>query len=267
MNEIESIILGIIQGLTEFLPVSSSGHLELGKAVFGETKIPEDSLLFSVVVHAATALSTIIIFRKDILEILTGLLKFKWNEETQYASKILLSMIPVGIVGVLLKDPIKEYCMGNVGLVGLMLFITGFLLLFTHFSKRDGEGNVTYGKAMIIGVAQAIAVLPGISRSGSTIATSILLGVDKAKAAKFSFLMVLAPIFGEALLDMKDYLETPAQAGSISALSLGLGFIAAFVTGLFACKLMIKIVKNSKLIYFSYYCFVVGSIAVIYYFI
>ncbi len=262
MGLLEALILGIIQGLTEFLPVSSSGHIELGKEILNVQV--KDPLLFSIVVHGATALSTLVIFRKDILSILKELLAFKWNEGTKYSAKILLSMIPVGLVGFFLEDEIKSFFEGQILLVGYMLLITGILLFLTTRAKEK-LGGITFKTAGIVGIAQAIAILPGISRSGSTIATSLLLGVNREKAAKFSFLMVLPPILGAVALKVKDYMEMEqAQSTeSISSMALTIGFIAAFISGLFACKWMIRIVKRAKLQHFAYYCFTVGTLAII----
>lgn len=260
MSVIEAIILGIVQGLTEFLPVSSSGHIELGKAILNINTT--DNLLFSIVVHGATALSTIIVFRKEIIDIFKGLLEFKNNESLHYSLKIIISMIPVGVVGVLFEDKIEALFTGNVLFVGSMLIVTGLLLTFTYFAKTTTK-DVSFGRSVIIGLAQAIAILPGISRSGSTISTALILGVDKEKATKFSFIMVLLPIIGASLLKVKDYIETPTLSGGIGTLTLIVGFLAAFVSGLFACTLMIKIVKKGKLIYFAYYCFIVGLAAII----
>ncbi|TAH18972.1 MAG: undecaprenyl-diphosphate phosphatase [Cytophagales bacterium] len=262
MNLIESIILGIIQGLTEFLPVSSSGHLELGKALL-HIKLA-DNLLFSIIVHTATTLSTIIVFWKDIILIIKDLFKFEWNESTQFAAKITLSMIPIGIVGLLFKETVEGFFQGDIELVGMMLCLTGFLLSFTYFAEDKKGGTLTFGRAAIIGIAQAIAIIPGISRSGATISTAILVGVDKSKAARFSFLMVILPILGATLLEIKDYL-TQASSHDLSMTALGAGFTAAFITGLFACKLMIDLVKKGKLIYFAIYCFVVGVSVVIFF--
>ena len=259
MSFLEAIILGIIQGLTEFLPVSSSGHIEIGKALLGVNV--KDNLIFSVVVHGATSLSTIIIFRKEIWEIVVGVLRFKWNQEMQYASKIFISMIPVFIFYKLFNDQIDALFNGQLLLVGGMLLVTGVLLTFTYF-KKSGAKEVGYVDSLIIGIAQAIAILPGISRSGATISTGLLLGVDKEKATKFSFLMVLAPIIGGNLLELKDYFETPIGEETISSLALFIGFLAAFLSGLFACTLMIRIVKKGKLIYFAYYCFIVGLVTI-----
>ncbi|MFP4091933.1 MAG: undecaprenyl-diphosphate phosphatase [Cyclobacteriaceae bacterium] len=260
MSVIEAIILGIVQGLTEFLPVSSSGHIELGTVLLGVQS--KDNLLFSVVVHCATALSTIVVFRRDIAEIFNGLLKFKWNDSADYTAKIILSMIPVGLVGVFYKSQIEAFFGGDVLLVGFMLLLTATLLSMTYYSGKRA-GKVTYPKAFIIGMAQAVAIMPGISRSGATIATSLLIGVEKEKAARFSFLMVLIPILGASLLEVKDYIDDPSLGGRISGLALILGFIAAFTSGLLACRWMIAIVKKGKLIYFAFYCFIVGIIAII----
>lgn len=264
MGLLEAIILGIIQGLTEFLPVSSSGHIELGKVILGVEM--KDPLLFSIVVHGATALSTIVIFRKDIASIFADLFKFQWNEGTRFASMIVLSMIPVGLVGVLFEDQIEAFFDGQILLVGCTLLLTGTLLYLTT-KAAEQQKKVTHKSAFIIGLSQAIAILPGISRSGSTIATALLLGINKEKAARFSFLMVLPPIMGALLIKMKKYMggDPTDLAGSddVSTLILAVGFVAAFLSGLAACKWMIKIVKQSKLQYFAYYCFVVGSIAII----
>lgn len=260
MSVIEAIILGIVQGLTEFLPVSSSGHIELGKAILNINTT--DNLLFSIVVHAATALSTLIIFRKDIIDIFKGLLQFRNNESFHYALKIIISMVPVGFVGVYFEDKIEALFTGNVLFVGSMLIVTGILLTFTYYVKNTTK-DVSYGRAILIGIAQAIAILPGISRSGSTISTALILGVDKEKATKFSFIMVLLPIIGATLLKVKDYFETPALSGGISTFALIFGFVAAFLAGLFACSWMVKIVKKGKLIYFAYYCFFIGFVSII----
>ncbi len=256
----EALILGIIQGLTEFLPVSSSGHLELGSVLLGVQS--SDNLLFAILVHGATALSTVVVFKKEIAQIISGLFRFQWNEETQYAFLIVVSMIPVGIVGVFFEDQVEAFFGGKIMLVGSMLLFTAVLLAFTYFSKKN-EGGVNLPKALIIGLAQTIAIMPGISRSGATISTALLLGVDKEKAARFSFLMVLPPILGAMLLKTKDIIEAPALASEIPVLTLVVGFIAAFASGLLACRWMISIVKRGKLIYFSIYCGVVGLIAII----
>lgn len=255
MSIYEALILGIVQGLTEFLPISSSGHLELGSFFLNSNK--SNNLLFAIIVHGATALSTVIIFRKDIIELVSELLKFKWNEGTNYIFKLGISMIPVGIIGVLYEDEIESFFGGNIIFVAFMLLLTGALLLITQFTPPK-EGKVTFAKAVLIGMAQAIAILPGISRSGATISTALILGVERKSATKFSFLMVLAPILGALLLKVKDLVETPSLAGNIGVASLSVGFLAAFFSGLVACKWMLRIVKNGKLSYFAIYCFVVG---------
>lgn len=258
MEIIDAIILGIVQGLTEFLPVSSSGHLELGKAILGDASIPEDSLLFTVVLHFATALSTLVVFRSDVWEILKGLFSFKWNEETQFSLKIILSMFPAALVGLFFEERLEGLFGENVLLVGYMLMITA-LLLYLADRAQETEKKVTYLNAFIIGVSQAIAILPGISRSGATISTSVLLGIDKSKAARFSFLMVVPLILGKMA---KDLFGGQIDFQSAQIVSLGAGFIAAFIAGLFACTWMIQLVRQSKLQYFAIYCFLVGLIAI-----
>lgn len=258
MEIIDAIILGIIQGLTEFLPVSSSGHLELGKAILGANAIPEESLLFTVVLHFATALSTIVIFRKDILDIFKGLFQFNWNEETQFAVKIIISMIPAAIVGFFLEDFMIVFFDGAIIIVGIMLIVTAVLLYLADMAKTTDKG-VSFRSAFIIGLAQAVAMLPGISRSGATISTSVLLGIDKTKSARFSFLMVVPLIFGKVA---KDILGGELSFESSQMAPMTAGFIAAFVAGLFACTWMIQLVKKSKLTYFAIYCLVVGLIAI-----
>ena len=258
MNNLDALILGVIQGLTEFLPVSSSGHLELGKAILGDTSVPEESMMFTVVVHFATALSTIVVFRKDIVEILSGLFSFKWNEETKFSAKIVLSMIPAVIVGLFFEEQLEALFGGNIMLVGCMLLVTAVLLYFADRAK-DTQKNVTFSNAFIIGLSQAVAMIPGISRSGATISTSVLLGNDKSKAARFSFLMVIPLIFGKIAKDLMDGALT-TQTGNVSVLVIG--FVAAFVAGLVACTWMIKLVKKSKLSWFAIYCLIVGVMAI-----
>lgn len=258
MSYIEAIILGIVQGLTEFLPVSSSGHLELAKVLFGNDTVPQESLTFTVVLHFATALSTLVIFRKDLVEIFKGLFKFKNNEEFEFSAKIVISMIPAVIIGLLFEDELEAFFNGNVLLVGFMLLITGLLLVLADKAKSTDK-NVSYKNAFIIGISQAIAMLPGISRSGATISTSVLLGVDRTKAARFSFLMVVPLIFGKVAKDIM------GGAINFSDENFGVmivGFIAAFISGLIACNWMISLVKKSKLYYFSAYCFIVGTLAI-----
>ena len=258
MDALDAIILGIIQGFTEFLPVSSSGHLELGKAILGDTSVAEESLLFTVVLHFATALSTIVVFRKDIIEIVTALFKFTWNEETQFVVKIIASMIPAVVVGLFFEEQLEAFFGGNVAFVGAMLLVTAALLLFADRAKNTGK-PVTFKDAVIIGVSQAVAMLPGISRSGATISTSVLLGNDKSKAARFSFLMVVPLIFGKIA---KDLLGGELTTETTNFTTLGLGFVAAFICGLIACTWMITLVKKSKLRYFAIYCAIVGVIAI-----
>ena len=349
MGIFEALILGIVQGLTEFLPVSSSGHLELTKAIFGENSVGKESMLMTVVLHFATALSTVVIFWKEIIQIIKGLFAFRWNDELKFSLKIILSMIPAAVVGVVFKDEIESLFGGAIMLVGVMLILTGILLFLADRAKKT-ERVVGFGHSVVIGISQAIAILPGISRSGATISTSVLLGIDREKAAKFSFLMVVPLIFGAILFDTKDYLEnrelentvenertliiidelqkddlftdidTKLAHGAVfekelrwseaklkgetstkeiednyrnelkeagissdridqilthdygmvrplqgpNLLALLIGFLAAFITGLFACRWMIALVKKAQLKYFSFYCFAVGIIAISY---
>ncbi len=263
MEIIDAIILGVIQGLTEFLPVSSSGHLELGKAILGDNSIPEESLMFTIVLHFATALSTIVVFRKDVLEILRGLLQFKWNEEFKFSLKIIISMIPAVFIGLFFEKQLEQLFGENLQLVGFMLMITA-LLLFLADRAKDTSKNVTYNNAFIIGLSQAIAMLPGISRSGATISTSVLLGIDKTKAARFSFLMVVPLIFGSIA---KTLMDGGISFESSQITPLAFGFVAAFVSGLLACTWMIQLVKRSKLTYFAIYCLIVGAGAIVYSFL
>ncbi|WP_101760152.1 undecaprenyl-diphosphate phosphatase [Oceanicoccus sp. KOV_DT_Chl] len=259
MSFFEAIILGIIQGLTEFLPVSSSGHLELAKALLGDTSIPQESMLLTVVLHFATALATIVIFRKEVSRIVLGLFQFKNNDELQFSIKIIASMIPAAAIGVIFSKELETLFDKQILLVGLMLWVTGLLLLVADNAKNT-EKDVSFKHAMIIGIAQAIAILPGISRSGATISTSVLLGVDRSKAASFSFLMVVPLIFGKIA---KDIMDGALNVSNDHISVMAAGFVAAFVTGLFACQWMIKLVRNAQLKYFSYYCFVVGTIAIV----
>lgn len=262
MSEIEALILGLVQGLTEYLPVSSSGHLTIGSALFGIDG--EQNLTFTILVHVATVLSTLVILWKEISWIFKGLFKFEYNEETKYALNILVSMVPIGIVGVFFKDKVEEIFGSGLLIVGCMLLVTAALLAFSYFAKPRQKEKLSIADAFIIGLAQAVAVLPGLSRSGSTIATGLLLGNKKEKLAQFSFLMVIPPILGEALLDVVKAMKGGASAavGDISLTSLVIGFVAAFVAGCLACKWMINIVKKGKLIYFAIYCAIVGAITV-----
>ena len=260
MSLFESLILGIIQGLTEFLPVSSSGHLEIFKEIFSSDYQPKESLLITITLHAATAMSTLFYFRKDIGFIFKELLRFEKSESLYFALKIILSMIPAVIVGLFFEDFIASLFDINLLLVGFMLLITAFLLFQ---ADRIGKNNkpLNYRSALLIGVIQAIAILPGISRSGATIALAVLLGIDRERAARFSFLMVIPLIFGSMA---KSLLEIDSVTQSPDYLPLLVGFIAAFITGIFACKWMIALVKKSQLKYFSFYCIVVGVIAIVY---
>lgn len=263
MEWFEALILGIIQGLTEYLPVSSSGHLTIGSTLFGLSG--EENLTFTVAVHVATVLSTIVILWKEIVWLFTDLFKFKWNEGTKYIVNILISMIPVGIVGLFFKDKVEAIFGSGLLVVGICLMITALLLAFSYWAKPRQRENISPLHAFIIGIAQALAVLPGLSRSGSTIATGLLLGNKKERLAQFSFLMVIPPILGEALLDVKDMAEmgvSQAMAG-LPTLSLAVGFLAAFICGCLACKWMINIVKKGKLIWFAVYCAIVGTATVI----
>ncbi len=267
MTFLEAIILGIIQGLTEFLPVSSSGHLELMKAIQGNELAAEPSMLITVVLHFATALSTVVVFRSDILQILKGLFQFKINEESIFSFKIIISMIPAAFIGVAFDEEIESFFNKQVLLVGFMLIITG-LLLFLADRSRVTEKKVGFGHAIIIGIAQAIAILPGISRSGATIGTSVLLGIDRERAARFSFLMVVPLIFGKMGKDIMSpefhqAMNSTDAASSISGSVLIVGFAVAFITGIVACTWMINLVKKAQLKYFSYYCFAVGTGALI----
>lgn len=268
MNLIDAIILGVLQGLTEFLPVSSSGHLEIGKALLGLKLTGNESLLFTVVVHFATATATLVVYRKDVAQIINGLFKFKSNDETRFVGLIILSMIPAGVIGLLFEEQLEALFEGNIGFVGAMLIITGILLFIADKSKASSK-SISPINAFVIGVAQAIAILPGISRSGATISTSVILGIDRDRAARFSFLMVIPVIFGKIILDTGDLIqeasavEAPTQ---IPFLVLLIGFVSSFAVGIAACKLMIAMVKKAQLKYFSFYCFVVGFISIVSYY-
>lgn len=262
MTWFEALILGLVQGLTEFLPVSSSGHLAIGRELLGVGSA--DDLAFEVIVHAATVCATIVVFRKSILSLLKGLFKFKYNDETDYILKICVSMIPVFVVGVFFKDYVEDL-FSSLIVVGIALLATAALLFFSDRKaasekKEPGRNGISYGQAFIVGCAQALAVCPGLSRSGTTIATGLLSGVKRDVVAQFSFLMVLVPILGEAFLDVVggDFANS-----SVGALPLAIGFAAAFVSGLFACKVMIALVKKAKLKWFALYCALVGLTVVL----
>lgn len=261
MSEIiNAIILGIVQGLTEFLPVSSSGHLEIMKHLIGNNALSEQSLLTTVFLHFATAMATIFVFRNDILDIIKSILKKDGDSQRFFVLAIVVSMIPAALIGVFFDDIIESFFDGQLLLVGAMLLVTG-LLLYTSEKIKPAKQNLDLKKAFIIGISQAVAILPGISRSGSTIATSLLLGIEKDKAARFSFLMVIPLIFGKMA---KDLISGDFAQHMPSTLFLITGFIAAFISGILACLFMIKLVRNTKLIYFAIYCFVIGSAVSIY---
>ena len=267
MNWLQALVLGLVQGLTEFLPVSSSGHLAIGREILG-VEASED-LVFEVAVHAATVLATIVVFRKQILKLLQGLFKFKYNDETDYILKICVSMIPVFIVGVFFKDFVEDL-FSSLLVVGLALLVTAALLYFSDRSAgkkasvascEEQRNGISFRQALIVGLGQAVAVIPGLSRSGTTISTGLLCGVRREAVAQFSFLMVLIPILGEAFLDV---VGGDMAASSVGAVPLAIGFLAAFVSGLFACKVMIALVKRAKLKWFALYCAVVGVCVVLF---
>ena len=258
MDTLQAIILGVVQGLTEFLPVSSSGHLQLANELLGTNLDPENNLTFSLTLHAATVLSTIVILWSEIWRLIKGLFSRTFTPEQAYVLKIVISMIPVGIVGLFFKDYI-EAAFSSIAVVGCMLLLTSVLLSFAYYAKPRQKQDISYRDAFIIGLAQAVAVMPGLSRSGSTIATGLLLGNNKQSVAQFSFLMVLPPILGNALLDVikGDF------GGGVETVPLIAGFVAAFITGCIACKWMINIVKRGKLIWFAVYCAVAAVIALV----
>lgn len=257
MDWIEALVLGLIQGLTEFLPVSSSGHLEIAKHIFGVNH--ETSFYFTVVVHGATVLSTIVVFWSEIVALLKGFFKFRMNEETDYILKIVVSMVPVAIVGLFFKDSVEGLFDGNMLFIGLMLLVTATLLGIAHFIRK-GTRKINYLDALIIGLAQAVATIPGISRSGATIATGLMIGTNKESLAKFSFLMVLVPVIGANLLEL---VSGPVINENISWGVLLVGFVSAFLSGFLACKWMIELVKKSKLIWFSVYCVIIGLVTIL----
>ena len=264
MSWLQALILGIVQGLTEFLPVSSSGHLEIGHVLLGTSG--EENLTFAIIVHAATVLSTLVVLWNQVAQLFRGTFTtLQWNAEKDYVAKILVSMIPVFIVGMFFKDQVESYFGNGLLLVGICLLVTAALLALSEWlqkKRQDAGHEVGYKDAIIIGIAQACAVLPGLSRSGTTIATGLLCGVKKESVAQFSFLMVLIPILGEAFLDLMKLLqgEIVSDLGLVPAI---VGFVAAFVTGCFACRFMIEIVRRQRLIWFALYCAIVGSVAII----
>lgn len=249
MNWFEALILGLVQGLTEYLPVSSSGHLAIGSHLFGLEGA--ENLAFTVLVHVATVMSTLVILWSEIDWIVRGLFKCELNAETKYALNIVVSMVPIGIVGVFFKDTVEEIFGSGLLVVGCMLLVTAVLLTFSYYAKPRQKEHIGWLDALIIGLAQACAVMPGLSRSGSTIATGLLLGNKKENLAQFSFLMVIPPILGEALLDVMKAVKGEDTFGGIDTLPLVVGFVAAFLSGCVACRWMIDIVKKGKLVYSS----------------
>ncbi|MBQ8222817.1 MAG: undecaprenyl-diphosphate phosphatase [Bacteroidales bacterium] len=265
MNWLEALLLGILQGLTEFLPVSSSGHLTIGQELLNLDTSAADNLLFTVTVHAATVLSTIVILWKEIERLFKGtFFTTKWNDEKTYVTKILLSCIPVVIVGLFFKEYVEAIFGSGLLVVGCCLLLTALLLTFAYYAKPRKKEDISYRDAFIIGLSQAIAVLPGLSRSGTTIATGLILGNKKEKMAKFSFIMVLIPILGETFLNIIDMIKDPALIGGIGAMPLLVGFFSAFLSGCLACKFMINIVNKGKLIYFAIYCALAGIATIIF---
>ena len=264
MDWLQALILGIVQGLTEFLPVSSSGHLAIGKALLGVA--PAEDLIFEVTVHAATVLATIVVFRKQIWKLLCGLFKFKYNDETDYIAKICLSMIPVLIVGVFFKDAV-EAAFGSLLVVGIALLVTALLLTLSDWMSRnplkqvERRSGISFWQALVVGVGQALAVIPGRSRSGTTISTGLLCGVRRESMAQFSFLMVLVPILGEMFLDI---VGGEFASSSVGVLPLLIGFVAAFISGLFACKVMIALVRRASLKWFGLYCAIAGILVLVF---
>lgn len=265
MNWLEALLLGILQGLTEFLPVSSSGHLTIGQELLNLNTSAADNLLFTVTVHAATVLSTIVILWKEIEHLFKGtFFTTKWNDEKTYVAKILLSCIPVMIVGLFFKDQVENIFGSGLLVVGCCLLLTALLLTFAYYAKPRQKESISYRDAFIIGLGQAIAVLPGLSRSGTTIATGLILGNKKESIAQFSFLMVLIPILGETFLNIIDIIKEPTLLGGIGFTPLLIGFLGAFLSGCLACKFMINIVNKGKLIYFAIYCAIVGITTIIF---
>lgn len=274
MEWVDALILGIVQGLAEYLPVSSSGHLEIFREILG-IDIPSDKILqFDIILHAATVCSTLVVLWPMFSKLLLAFISFKRNADFYMVWKILLSCVPIAIVGIFLKDYIEVFFGGSLLLVGVCLIITASLLAFAHFTDRTPSGKlmpaekgreITWADAFIIGCAQAVAVLPGLSRSGTTIATGIMIGDKRSKVAYFSFLMVIIPILGEALLDLKELVITPSQQGddSVGVLALVVGFFSAFIVGCCACKWMINLVKKGKLVWFSIYCVIMGIICIL----
>jgi undecaprenyl-diphosphatase len=260
MTTLQAIVLGVVQGLTEFLPVSSSGHLMLASEILNTDLSAADDLTFSLTLHAATVLSTVVVLWREVWRLLKGRFSRHFNEEQAYILKIVISMIPIGIVGFCVMEYIEE-AFSSVLVVGVMLLVTALLLAFAYKAKPRQKESISYRDAFIVGVAQAFASLPGLSRSGTTIATGLLLGNKKESVAQFSFLMVLPPILGNALLDIMK----GEFGGGVDMLPLVAGFVTAFIVGCLACKFMLEVVKRGKLIWFSLYCAMVGLVAIITY--
>ena len=267
MEWFEAMILGLIQGLTEFLPVSSSGHLEIGKVILGVEAT--DDLLFTTMVHAATVLSTIVVFRKQIWNLFKGFFKFKYNDETDYLLKMAVSIIPIMIVGLFFKDQV-EALFGSIKVVGIALIFTSALLFFSDYSSKsdsprsggkEARNGISYWQALVVGLGQALAVIPGLSRSGTTISTGLICGVRRDVMAQFSFLMVLIPILGETFLEV---VGGEFASSTVGALPLLVGFVSAFLSGLFACKVMIALVKKAKLSYLAIYCLIAAAVIFIF---
>lgn len=257
---LRALVLGIVQGLTEFLPVSSSGHLELAKWLLNDESLAAASMLMTVTLHAATALATLVVFRKDVADIFRDLFRFEWNDGTRFSLLIIVSMLPAAVVGVLFDDLLEALFNRQIPLVAILLVVTGLLLFLADRARRT-EKPVGWTEAILIGLAQAVAILPGISRSGATISTSVLLGVDRERAARFSFLMVVPLIFGKMA---KDILDGAFAVSTVSLPALGTGFVAAFTTGILACVWMIRLVKQAALSWFAYYCFVVAIVVLLF---
>lgn len=278
MDVLNALIMGLVQGLAEFLPISSSGHLEIFRELLGLDLTGAESLEFDVALHVATVLSTIVVLWREFAPMVTSFFTLKRDENFYTVIKILISCIPVGIVGICFKDVIEGFFGTDLTLVGVCLLVTACLLSFSYFFRTrpldNAHGsrkpykprNITYLDAFIIGCAQAVAVLPGLSRSGTTIATGILIGDKREQVARFSFLMVIIPILGQALLDVKDYITAPAQTGieAIGWLPMLVGFLTSFIVGCIACRWMIDIVKKGKLIWFAVYCLIVGVLCIVF---
>lgn len=284
MDWLDALILGIVQGLAEYLPISSSGHIEIFRQILGVNLPGEEALMLNVVLHVATVLSTVVVLWKNFVPLCRSFFTLRNDDNTKYVWKILLSCIPIAIVGVLFKDEVEQFFgvsddgSSNLPLIGICLLVTATLLTFAYFSNhlftdkntpiKSGNSLLTRGRditwldAFIIGCSQAIAVLPGLSRSGTTIATGIIIGDRREQVAQFSFFMVIIPIVGEALLDVLKMIKEPVGSTDIGLLPLLVGFLAAFIVGCIACKWMLEIVKKGKLIWFALYCVIMGIVCI-----